>query len=559
MSPFISVCACCWFFVAASASRDLTYRDSDILSLNTAQRTSEQPYRTGFHFQPTKNWMNDPNGLMYYKGYYHLFYQWNPYGAVWGTITWGHAVSTDMLQWHILDVALAPDQWYDINGCWTGSATFVAANRPVLIYTGWTNISSSVEHKIQVQAVAVPHDSEDPLLQKWIKVNDNPILVAPIGIDPTEFRDPTTAWIGADGKWRMVVGSKRKEDGVALLYRSSDFLHWHKAEDPLHSVVDTGMWECPDFYPVSIGGQNGLDTSVNGPDVIHVLKASLANDKHDYYVVGTYNSDYDTFTPADSSHNVGIGLRYDYGKFYASKTFYDSAKGRRILFGWVNESSSAKNDIVKGWSSLQGFPRKIWLNGETKSSILQWPIQEIETLRRRSDSLSGIFLEANSVTRVTGVEGAQLDVEVEFDMPSLNEAEILEVDSSNVQLACSQVGKSHKGAVGPFGLLVLASEDLKEQTAVFFYAVLTGGGWKTLICSDQGRSSLNNDVDKTSYGSYMSVPSNDKSLRLRTLVDHSIVETFAQGGEICITSRVYPVKAVNNQAHLYLFNNGVQY
>lgn len=172
-------------------------------------------------------------------------------------------------------------------------------------------------------------------------------------INASSFRDPTTAWLGPDKRWRVIIGSKQNQRGLAILYRSKDFLHWVKAKHPLHSAKKTGMWECPDFFPVSIHGQNGLDTSENGPAVKHVLKASLDNTKHEYYTIGTYNIDKDIYIPDKGSVENDSGLRYDYGKFYASKTFFDSSKKRRILWGWINESSSVEGDIKKGWSGLQ--------------------------------------------------------------------------------------------------------------------------------------------------------------------------------------------------------------
>lgn len=101
---------------------------------------------------------------MYYQGYYHLFYQYNPDGAVWGNIVWGHAVSTDLVNWRHLQNALQGDQWYDIKGIWSGSATILADGTPVLMYTGWSSDSS------QVQNMAIPVDKTDPLLRKWTKV-----------------------------------------------------------------------------------------------------------------------------------------------------------------------------------------------------------------------------------------------------------------------------------------------------------------------------------------------------------------------------------------------------
>lgn len=124
------------------------------------------------------------------------------------------------------------------------------------------------------------------------------------------------------------------------------------------------MWECVDFYPVSLTENNGLDTSVNGPGVKHVLKASLDDDRHDYYAIGTYDVEKDTWTPDDDVEDVGIGIRYDYGTFYASKTFYDQEKRRRVLWGWIGETDSQRADREKGWASVQ-VPNLIFMIGIT--------------------------------------------------------------------------------------------------------------------------------------------------------------------------------------------------
>jgi beta-fructofuranosidase len=177
----------------------------------------------------------------------------------------------------------------------------------------------------------------------------------PAGYSSNQFRDPTTAWKGPDGVWRLLVGANAGEGGTvgtALLYKSLDFQAWNFSQR-LHSVAGTGMWECPDFYPVpSSGALLGAETSTSGPTVKHVLKISANDMKHDYYSVGTYVPENDTFLPESVNLDAGIGLRYDYGKFYASKSFFDQFKSRRILFGWVNESDTQDANIQKGWASV---------------------------------------------------------------------------------------------------------------------------------------------------------------------------------------------------------------
>lgn len=209
---------------------------------------------------------------------------------------------------------------------------------------------------MQVQNLAYPVNLSDPLLLDWVKYSDNPVITPPTGIETDEFRDPTTAWAGPNGTWHVLIGSRLNTTiGIALVYETVDFKTYSLLDHPLHSVDGTGMWECVDFYPISTNSSVGLDTSVNGPGVKHVLKASLDNLKLDFYAIGTYDEENVTWTPDDPEMDVGIGLQVDYGRYYASKTFYDQKKERRILWGWVNETDADYDDLAKGWASVQVF------------------------------------------------------------------------------------------------------------------------------------------------------------------------------------------------------------
>lgn len=285
---------------------------------------------------------------MYYKGYYHLFYQHNPKGAVWGNIVWAHSVSKDMVNWIHLQHAIVPSKPYDKYGCWSGSATVLPGDKPVIMYTGI--VDPKPKPGYQVQAYAIPANYSDPYLREWIKPDDNPFL-KPTSENVSAFRDPTTAWYN-NGHWKLLVGSRHKHRGVAYLYRSRDFVTWIKAKHPFHSKNDTGMWECPDFFPVAREGIEGLDTSTLGNGVKYVLKNSLEATRYEYYTLGSYDLIKDRYIPDNTSEDGWGGLRYDYGNFFASKSFYDPVKRRRIVWGWANESSTAKEDIAKGWSGI---------------------------------------------------------------------------------------------------------------------------------------------------------------------------------------------------------------
>ncbi|XP_028798425.1 beta-fructofuranosidase, cell wall isozyme-like isoform X1 [Neltuma alba] len=533
----------CVFINNIEATHQL-YRN--LQSVSSSSSSSNQPYRTAYHFQPPKNWINGP---MRYKGLYHLFYQYNPKGSVWGNIVWAHSVSNDLVNWTPLDLAIYPSQPSDINGCWSGSATILPNGKPAILYTG---IDSNNQ---QVQNLALPKNASDPFLSEWVKNPKNPLMAPTTAnkINSSLFRDPTTAWLGKDGYYRVLIGNQKETTGRALLYRSKDFVNWVEAKHPLYSAKGTGMWECPDFFPVLSKSMSGIDTSVNGPNVRHVLKVSLGSKLHDYYMIGSYDVKKDKFLPDTGLQSIESVSRYDYGKYYASKTFYDDAKKRRVLLGWVNESSSVADDIKKGWSGIHAIPRAIWLHKSGKQ-LVQWPVVEIERLRANPISWPIKVLKAGRHLQGTGVTAAQADVEVSFEAKEFEKAEVLE-NWMDPQVLCSKKGASVKGGLGPFGLLAFASKDLKEYTAVFFRIFKHQHKPLVLFCSDQSRSSLNNINDLTTYGTFLDADPYQKNLSLRSLIDHSVVESFGEGKAV-ITSRVYRTLAINDEAHLYAFNYG---
>ncbi|KAM4110924.1 hypothetical protein ACJW30_05G029000 [Castanea mollissima] len=556
----MAISSACFFFFLCSLflshgvlELEASHHVDQNLQVSSTTPSKYQPYRTSYHFQPPKNWINDPNGPMVYRGIYHLMYQYNPKGAVWGHIVWAHSTSTDLVNWTPHDPAIYPSQPSDINGCWSGSTTIMPWGTPVILYTGINPQNQ------QVQNLAMPKNLSDPYLIEWVKLPNNP-LMAPSSlnqINASSFRDPTTAWLGPDGTWRVLIGSKTDRRGLAILYRSKDFITWIKSQQPLHSAKDTGMWECPDFFPVLINSKLGVDTSTLGPDVKHVLKVSLDDTKYEYYTIGTYNPDKDIYVPDHGSVESDLGLRYDYGKFYASKTFFDSLKNRRILWGWLNESSIPADDIKKGWAGVQAIPRTIWLDKSGKQ-LVQWPIAEIEKLRGQQVHLPQQVLKGGLSLEVSGVTAAQADVVISFKVSDLGKAEVLDPSWTNPQALCSKKSASVKGSLGPFGLLVLASKGLQEYTAVFYRIFKGQNKYVVLMCSDQSRSSLNNNNDKTSYGAFLDVDPVHEELSLRSLIDHSIVESFGGGGKVVIAARVYPTLAIDGKANLHVFNNGTE-
>ncbi|KAA3455211.1 Glycoside hydrolase, family 32 [Gossypium australe] len=446
---------------------------------------------------------------MCFKGSYHLFYQYNPKGSVWGNIVWAHSISMDLVNWEALEPAIFPSEPFDIKGTWSGSATVYPDGNPVIYYTG-------VDAKgQQVQNYAIPADITDKNLRKWVKPKEgNPMVVADKEINGSAFRDPTTAW-QANGYWNILVGSRKGSTGVAYLFKSKDKKTWTKTARPLHEVPNTGRWECPDIFPVSTSHEKGLDFSELGKDVKHVLNVSLDVTRFEYYTIGTYFPDQDKYVPDKGQVDGWDGLKLDYGNFYASKSFYDPVKLRRVVWGWANESDSKEEDVKKGWAGILPIPRTVRLDTSGKQ-LLVWPIDDIETLKGNKVQMSNQQLETGKPVKISGITGNQADVEVTFSIPNLQKAE-------------------------PFDLSWKDPRDLCYKKK-----------------SRNRHSTVMTNVYKPMFGGFVDVDLSDRKLSLRSLIDKSVVESFAAGGKTCSTSRVYPTLAVFQDAQVFAFNNGTE-
>jgi sucrose-6-phosphate hydrolase SacC (GH32 family) len=425
-------------------------------------------------------------GPFYHNGIYHLMYQYNPAGPTFGTgkLSWGHSVSGDLINWAFLGTALDPTSPFDADGCWSGSVTVPPGGRPVIIYTGRDT------NTVQVQNVAFAADPSDPLLREWRKSSSNPVIPQPADVTGNNFRDPTTAWLGRDGLWRVAVAGEVGGTGATLVYRSADFLRWERNAAPLHSSPHLPAFECPDLFPVLADGTDGLDCSVRGPGVRHVLKLSKIADE-DYYMVGRYDDADDTFVPGEErGDDVKNWRRVDHGHLFGAKSFFDARKNRRVLWAWVDDTDGPPGQAGKSWTGIQAFPRALWLDADDGTQLVQWPIEEIETLRTTSRRvvLQGAGLRPGGRHEVAGVQTVQADVEVVFEIPNLEEAEKLDPSwLKHPQKLCEEKGAAVQGGVGPFGLVVMASGDMEEHTSVFFRVFKHEDTYKVLMCTDLTR------------------------------------------------------------------------
>jgi beta-fructofuranosidase len=308
-------------------------------------KLADDPMRPQFHLLPAKNWMNDPNGPIYFNGRYHMFFQYNPLAATWGDMSWNHAVSSDMLHWSHLPVALSPTpNGPDAYGCFSGSALRVGM-RVYVVYTGTKEsepkLATIRDGADKIQESQCLAWSDDPMLVTWTKAPQPIIPFPPEGLKITGFRDPS-AW--KQGEWYyMTVGSGvAKVGGSVLLYRSKDLKSWEylheltsgswNGERTSNPCDDGEMWECPELFALDGG---------------HVLIYSTLGKV--FWQSGVLDEGTMKFTAS----KTGV---LDLGAFYAPKTQLD-ALGRRILWGWIPEKRTEGAMAEAGWSGMMSLPR----------------------------------------------------------------------------------------------------------------------------------------------------------------------------------------------------------
>jgi beta-fructofuranosidase len=338
---------------------------------------SDDPLRPQYHLLPAANWMNDPNGPIFWNGQYHVFYQYNPNAAHWGDMHWAHAVSKDMIHWRHLPIALSPNPTGpDSDGCFSGS-TVINNGVPTILYTGVratspenATLRDGTHNFHESQCIAT---SSDPNLRSWTTSPVPVIASPPNGLGVTGFRDPCV-WRDAE-HWYMAIGSGFKSiGGAVLLYRSTDLRSWEYLHplitgkgngSPTIDPVDSGeMWECPDFFQL---GQK------------HVLLYST--ERKVYWLVGKFDRESLRFHPEKR------GL-LDTGAFYAPKSMVD-ATGKRILWGWIPETRPEAEYVRAGWAGVMALPRVLSLERDNSLSVQPLPaLAELRTSLKPNSSLS---------------------------------------------------------------------------------------------------------------------------------------------------------------------------
>ncbi len=337
-----------------------------IYQSNSFKINFEEPYRPKYHFSPEYGWMNDPNGMVYYDGEYHLFYQYNPYGNKWENMHWGHAVSNDLLSWTYLGAPIAPDE----NGAiFSGSAIIDKNNTAgfgndamIAIYT-----SSGLE---QNQSIAYSLDRG----RTFTKYQANPVLSNP---GTPHFRDPKVSWNDELSKWIMVLATGH----TASIYASSNLKEWEKLSEFGDGIGShAGIWECPDLFSLKYKGETKwvLLVSLNpgGPN----------NGSATQYFIGDFANG--KFVPDALPYPLWI----DYGQDnYAGVTWENIPEqdNRRLFIGWMSNWNYANSVPSQYFRSAMTIPRELRIKTNGNHLILASdPINELKTIEKIIDTQS---------------------------------------------------------------------------------------------------------------------------------------------------------------------------
>ncbi len=443
-------------------------------------------YRNKFHVMPPIGWLNDPNGFIYFKGEYHLFYQFHPYESKWGPMHWGHVKTKDFLNWDELPVALAPDQDYDKYGCFSGSA-IEKDGKLYLIYTGVTDGEIENEH-LQIQCMAV---SEDGIHFEKLK---NPIIETdqlPPNAKREDFRDPKV--FEKEGTYYMVVASKTKwETGQILLYESKNLFDWTFSSVFLEGTKEQGiMWECPDFFEV-----DGKDCLIISPMKWPEENNNYQNLNSSILFTGKVNWNNKQF-------EVGTTQEMDHGlDFYAPQSTADD-EGRRICIGWMQTwgRTMPTDTLSHQWAGTMSIPRQ--LNIRNNKLIQSIPSEIVNGFKQVEIVESKVYKQGEYLLNNDIREGL---ITLEFSKK-----------------------KSEK-----FDLQIKSNES--EKTVIYYDSDKNSVGLNRsesgIVIEGEEKHHLSNR--------YVVLDDENVTLKLQIVLDTSSVEVFVNDGEAVLSSTIFP-------------------
>ncbi|MGG1629584.1 glycoside hydrolase family 32 protein [Rossellomorea sp. NRS-1567] len=471
-----------------------------------------ETYRPQFHFSPKEKWLNDPNGMVYFEGEYHLFFQYHPQGTTWGPMHWGHAVSRDLIHWEELPIALYPDEHGAIfSGSavvdWKNTSGFFEKGNGglVAIYTSADSYPDS-DRSRQRQSLAYSLDHG----RTWEKYEGNPVLSDE---DITDYRDPKVFWHEESERWVMVLATGQ----TITIYTSPNLIDWEFASEfGQDEGSHSGVWECPDLFPLMVDGD---------PDRVKWVMLVSIGDNPDFkegsrtqYFVGDFDGK--TFI---NLHNADTILWLDHGRDnYAGVSWSDIPEkdGRRIYLGWMNNWRYANQVPTETWRGAMTLPREMTLISTADGvHLLQKPVSEMNRIRKES-----------KVIKAIGLTDEAYSMDVNHGLMEVNLAVTLEEAKE-------------------FRLTIHHSSE--EKTSIRYNRITQ------VLSIDRTQSGEHEFSDSFRGISECPVELMDETLNLQLFLDSSSLEVFAQGGREVLTNLIFP-KGMNPTLSLTALGGGAK-
>lgn len=459
---------------------------SQINQSDTFDFDYNEKYRPDYHFSPCYGWTNDPNGMVYYNGEYHLYYQHNPYGSLWGNMHWGHAVTKDLIKWEHLPVAIAPDS---LGAIFSGSAVIDKDNTAgfgkktlVAIYTS--------AGQIQTQSIAYSIDNG----RTFAKYENNPVLLDPHYID---FRDPKVFWHKQSQQWIMSLATTQ----TITFYGSKNLKDWSRLSEFGEGIGNHGgVWECPDLFPLIYKGQTKwvLFVSINpgGPNGGSATQ----------YFIGTFDGK--TFTP----DNLPYPLWIDYGRDnYAGVTWNDAPQNRRIFIGWMSNWDYANEVPTINFHNAMTVPRELTLAHNGKHIVIaSQPVPEISKMRTEAKAVNNTKVETVfSIDQLLANNTGAFDIEMTIKTSSTKKF--------NIYLT-----------------------NKKTESLKFVFDLETD-----TLSVDRSESGLINFSNNFAPAEIKSPLAKKETYKIRLLVDKASTELFVNDGELVQTNLIFPSEPYN--------------
>lgn len=449
-----------------------------------------EPYRPQFHFSPKENWMNDPNGMVYHLGIYHLFYQYHPDDIVWGPMHWGHATSEDLIHWKHKPIAFYPDE---LGMIFSGSAVvdknntsgFGSKENPPLV-TIFTYHDAKAKNKgasnYETQGIAYSIDNGDT----WVKYKNNPV-VGNEGMQ--DFRDPKVMWHESSNRWIMTLVA----GDHAQFYSSENLKNWVLVgEFGKDKGAHGGVWECPDLFPLKVEG-SGEEKWVL---LISINPGAPNGGSGTQYFIGDFDG-------KRFSTNQKDVKWIDWGTDnYAGVTYDNAPNDQRVFIGWMSNWMYAAETPTKKWRSAMTLPRILTLKKiEGDYSLINYPI----------NGLKKITTEQFKKKRIAVGRAKEI---ISFD--DLNQAEVRFITSAR---------KFRLKLSNRLGEAVLLT--MSGTTEQFF-----------IDRTNSGKTNFQKDFASIQQMPAPHLPEGDYEVRL--LIDHSSIEVFINKGQYVMTTQLFP-------------------